>query len=63
MYKELASVFPIDQTVYQTGLVWSDWSGLIRISVARRYLPDGTRQSDQLFECSPDVSEQLGILI
>ena len=26
------SVFPTDQTVYQTGLVWSDWSGLIRIS-------------------------------
>ena len=35
------AVFLIDQTVYQTGLVWSEWSGLIRVSSGLDGLSDG----------------------
>ena len=41
-------MFLIDQTVYQTGLVWSEWSGLIRISSGLDRLDHLTSGSDGL---------------
>ena len=49
MYEgRLKTVFLIDQTVYQTGLVWSEWSGLIRVSSGLDRLDHLSSSSDGL---------------